>query len=70
MDKVYTVKAIYEADYGCEELMPNEESMVDVVLEDEKGSEQIVSEKDSRLYDLNINIGDKVVITEEGIIKV
>lgn len=70
MDKVYTVKAIYEADYGCEELMPNEEPMVDVVLEDEKGSEQIVSEKDSRLYDLNINIGDKVVITEEGIIKV
>lgn len=69
MNKKYKVIHIYEGDYGCEELAPDAEPMVDVILMSDDGIQKVIHEKDSLLYKLDINEGDEVYIKENGIEK-
>ena len=62
--KEFTVVAIYEDDYGCEECGPGQEPQVIVVLWDDAGMEQVIRQADGWLYAQNINEGDRVTLVD------
>ena len=58
---MYTVKRIDEdLDFGCEERLDDAPVMALVTLVDSSGKEVTVKAEDARLYERNINEGDKV----------
>ena len=58
---MYTVKRIDEdLDFGCEERLDDAPVMAIVTLVDSSGKEVTVKAEDARLYERNINEGDKV----------
>lgn len=62
----YTVLRIEEdIDFGCEERSEDEPIMAIVTLLDENGEESKIRQEDQRLYDLDINEGDHVVMNEK-----
>lgn len=62
---IYTVKRIDEdLDYGCEERTGP--VMAVVILEDTDSVEHKMKMEDDLLYQRNINVGDKVIIDENG----
>lgn len=62
----YTVLRIEEdIDFGCEERSEEEPIMAIVTLLDENGEESKIRQEDQRLYDLDINEGDYVVMNEK-----
>ncbi len=62
----YTVLRIEEdIDFGCEERSEDEPIMAIVTLLDENGEESKIRQEDQRLYDLDINEGDYVVMNEK-----
>lgn len=62
----YTVLKIEEdIDFGCEERSEDEPIMAIVTLLDENGEESKIRQEDQRLYDLDINEGDHVVMNEK-----
>lgn len=62
---IYTVKRIDEdLDYGCEERTGP--VMAIVVLEDADGVEHMMKMEDDLLYQREINVGDKVIVDENG----
>lgn len=55
-----------DIDFGCEERSEDSPVMVIVTLQDEKGMQLEIRQEDQRLYDLDINEGDGVVINEKN----
>ena len=63
----YTVLRIEEdIDFGCEERSEDEPIMAIVTLLDENGEESKIRQEDQRLYDLDINEGDHVVMNKKN----
>lgn len=60
MIKVYTVKDIEEADFGCEGLPDGQVLKDKVTLTEENGDTIIIEAEDAYLYKENIDVGDKV----------
>ncbi len=54
---MYKIKQIFDGDYGCEELQPNEKPKVTVYLEDENGNEKSVRVEDEWLIRNRLDIG-------------
>ena len=60
---MYTVKRIDEdLDFGCEERPDDTPVMAIVTLVDSSGKEVTVKAEDVKLYERNINEGDKVCL--------
>ena len=64
----YTVKNIYEADFGCEERIDDNGLKVIVYLEDECGKITKVEQLDSYLIENSINEGSIVRIDTRGML--
>ena len=62
---IYTVKDIEEPDFGCEGLMDGQQ----VTLIDEKGNLLYIEAADMYLYDKGIDVGDKVIIQDNLLVK-
>lgn len=56
---MWTIKQIFDGDYGCEELQPGQKPMVSVTLVDESGNEKYVSVEDDRLLESGLDVGSK-----------
>ena len=56
---MWTIKHIYESDFGCEERMPNEPLTVLVVLESDTGEEMQVEVADNWLTLMGMDEGDE-----------
>jgi hypothetical protein len=69
MKEVYTVKHIWEDDFGCEDREKGHEPQVLVVLQDREGHETTVRQPDSRMYRYGIGEGDRVYLEEGGLRK-
>ena len=64
---MYTVKRIDEdLDFGCEERLDDAPVMALVTLVDSSGKEVTVKAEDAKLYERNINEGDKVYFDKEN----
>ena len=64
---MYIVKRIDEdLNFGCEERLDDAPVMALVTLVDSSGKEVTVKAEDARLYERNINEGDKVYFDEEN----
>ena len=58
---IYTVKRIDEdVDFGCEERSEDVPVMAVVTLTNSLGEELVIKAEDAKLYECNINEGDKV----------
>lgn len=62
--ELFTVAAIYEDDYGCEERGPGQEPQVLVVLRDDAGMEQVIRQSDAWLYSQGIDEGNRVTLVD------
>lgn len=63
---MYTIKDIFESDYGCEERQPGEKLKVIVKLEDETGATKTIEAYDEYLRFNNLDVGSQwPEITEE-----
>ena len=65
----YLVKRIDEQMYGCEEPAPGAEVLVDVTLVTPDGARQVLPYPDAALMAADINEGDTVVLTADGLLK-
>ena len=64
---IYTVKRIDEdLNFGCEERLDDAPVMAIVTLVDSSGKEVTVKAEDARLYERNINEGDKVYFDKDN----
>ncbi|SDA62475.1 hypothetical protein SAMN02910275_01695 [Butyrivibrio sp. INlla18] len=54
---MWTIKQIYDGDYGCEELQPGQKPKVSVTLVNEDGDEKYVSVEDAWLLDNKLDVG-------------
>ena len=54
---MWTIKQIYDGDYGCEELQPGQKPKVSVTLVNEDGEEKYVSVEDAWLVDNKLDVG-------------
>ena len=64
MQTTYTIKGIYEDDFGCEERSPEQELQVLVVLQDDSGMERTLRQPDAWLYEQMIEEGDTVLLMD------
>lgn len=65
MLETFNVLRIDEPDFGCEGRLDGMEVKDNVLLKSNyTGQEMTVQEKDARLYELDINEGDKVFLIE------
>ena len=63
---IYTILRIDEdLDFGCEERRSDEPVMAVVTLQDEQGNQTRMRYPDQRLYELDINENDRVMINED-----
>lgn len=62
----YTVKHIYEADYGCEERPAGYKPKDIVILTDDSGAEIRLELPDEELVAKGINEGDRVSLNENN----
>lgn len=53
----WTIRQIFDGDYGCEERLPGQEPKVSVTLVDESGVEKYVSVEDNWLKEQGLDIG-------------
>ncbi len=67
--KLYRIKRITEADFGCEGTPENRNTQVAVLLEGSLGSEKWIHQDDAYLYEKGIDENDIVSISEEGILE-
>ena len=56
---MWTIKQIFDGDYGCEELQAGQKPKVSVTLENEAGEVRYVTVDDEWLTENNLNIGSK-----------
>jgi len=66
---IYTVKDIEEPDFGCEGLMDGQQVIDKVTLIDEKGNLLYIEAADMYLYAKGIDVGDKVIIQDNLLVK-
>lgn len=55
---MWTIKHIFDGDYGCEGLLPGQSPKVSVTLIDEHGKERYVSVEDAWLTEQGLDVGD------------
>lgn len=68
---MWKIKQIFDGDYGCEELQPNEKRKVTVYLVDEDGNERSVRVEDEWLVQNGLDEGNTVELDEKNeIIKI
>ena len=53
----WTIRQIFDGDYGCEERLPGQGLKVSVTLVDESGVEKYVSVEDNWLKEQGLDIG-------------
>ncbi len=56
---MWTIKQIFDGDYGCEELKPGEKPKVSVTLENEAGEVYYVSVEDEWLTENGLDVGSR-----------
>ncbi len=56
---MWTIKQIFDGDYGCEELKPGEKPKVSVTLENEAGEVYYVSDEDEWLTENGLDVGSR-----------
>ena len=56
---MWKIKEIFDGDYGCEELMPDEEVKVTVYLENESGEVKSLRISDNWLRENNLDEGSE-----------
>ena len=56
---MWTIKQIFDGDYGCEELQPGQKPKVSVTLENEAGEVRYVTVEDEWLIENGLEIGSK-----------
>ena len=56
---MWTIKHIFDGEYGCEERTPGKKPTVSVTLENEDGKNKIVSVEDDWLTENNLSEGSK-----------
>lgn len=56
---MWTIKQIFDGDYGCEELKPGEKPKVSVTLENEAGEVYHVSVEDEWLTENGLDVGSR-----------
>ena len=61
---MWTIKQIFDGDYGCEELQPGQRPTVSVTLIDDAGNEKFVSVEDDWLLESGLDVGSKWPIEE------
>ena len=66
---IYKVLDIIEPDFGCEGLPDGQVPMDEVVLLDEDNNKKVIKQGDMYLYQMDINVGDKVVIVDNKLKK-
>jgi len=54
---MWTIKQIFDGDYGCEELSPGEKPKVSVTIINEQGEERYISVEDDILLSEGLDIG-------------
>lgn len=54
---MWTIKQIYDGDYGCEELQLGQKPKVSVTLVNEDGEERYVSVEDAWLVENKLDVG-------------
>ena len=55
---MWTIRHIFDGDYGCEGLLPGQSPKVSVTLADQHGNERYVSVKDAWLTEQGLDVGD------------
>lgn len=66
---IYKVLDIIELDFGCEGLPDGQVPMDEVILLDEDNNKKVIKQGDMYLYQMDINVGDNVVIVDNKIKK-
>ena len=61
---MWTIKQIFDGDYGCEELQPGQKPTVSVTLVDDAGNEKIISVEDDWLLENGLDAGSRWPIEE------
>ena len=56
---MWTIKQIFDGDYGCEELQPGQKPMVSVTLIDDAGNKKFVSVEDDWLLENGLDVGSR-----------
>ena len=56
---MWTIKKIFDGEYGCEELQPGEKPKVSVTLVDPDGREKHVTAEDEWLKENNLDVGNR-----------
>ena len=56
---MWTIKQIFDGDYGCEELQPGQKPTVSVTLIDDAGNEKFVSVEDGWLIENGLDVGSR-----------
>ena len=56
---MWTIKKIFDGEYGCEELQPGEKPKVSVTLVDPDGREKHVTVEDEWLKENNLDVGNR-----------
>ena len=54
---MWTIKQIFDGDYGCEELQLGQRPKVSVTLADDAGNEKLVSVEDDWLTENRLDVG-------------
>lgn len=65
----YKVLDIIEPDFGCEGLPQGQVPVDEVILLDENNCKITVEQGDSYLYEMDINVGDKVTLVNNKLVK-
>ena len=66
---IYNVRVIIEPDFGCEGVPEGQVPMDEVILLDEDNNKKVIKQGDMYLYQMDINVGDNVVIVDNKIKK-
>lgn len=56
---MWTIKHIFDGDYGCEAIMPGQKPKVSVTLINENSEEKYVSVEDDWLVENGLDVGDE-----------
>lgn len=63
---MWKIKHIFDGDYGCEALAPNEKPKVSVTIVNDVGEEKRISVEDDWLTENNLGVGSEWSELNEG----
>lgn len=66
---IYTIIRIDEPDFGCEGRPEGQPAMDTIILRGEAGQEFTVQMEETRVWELDLDEGKKVILDETGVIK-